>query len=167
MSDLNIPLSDDFIIPINSDVGATLRTDSGKYVNTKPHCIGFHIVSMYWSLIAGLIAIFSSRKQMYIPVWEFARPAIQDFCSIRAGRAACMGHTVRIHIRCPPFGSLYAEFWLCSPYIICYTHFPYMPGISLRISFHKRCDRSFFPSSKSPLDQVLRRCSSSNGGTSW
>ncbi|KAF8201672.1 pyridoxal phosphate-dependent transferase [Pholiota molesta] len=28
MSDLNIPLSDDFIIPINSDVGATLRTDS-------------------------------------------------------------------------------------------------------------------------------------------
>ena len=29
-TDLNIPLSDDFIVPTNNDVGATSRTDGGK-----------------------------------------------------------------------------------------------------------------------------------------
>jgi hypothetical protein len=30
VSELNIPLSDDFIVPTNNDVGATSRTDGGK-----------------------------------------------------------------------------------------------------------------------------------------
>ena len=29
-TDLDIPLSDDFIVPTNNDVGATSRTDGGK-----------------------------------------------------------------------------------------------------------------------------------------
>ena len=55
-TDLNIPLSDDFMVPTNSDVGATSRADGGK----------------------GLVhpnrsKVFTNnknpRKRMYIPVW--------------------------------------------------------------------------------------------------
>lgn len=30
MTDLNTPLSDDFVVPTNRDIGATLRPDSGE-----------------------------------------------------------------------------------------------------------------------------------------
>jgi len=142
-----IPLSTDFIVPTNAQIGATSRMDGGVSTSFG----STHQTNLY--------DLCFPRKQLYIPVRQLAWASFQFFVPARSGRVKRMGNTV---------GFISVGYFLA-----CLFHLlehPYTSIIFLSLSHtfnfsQKGGDRPLFSSSRSSLDKMLRRSERPARGT--
>ena len=147
-TDLNIPLSDDFIVPTNNDVGAASRTDGGKLPSPSNRPM---------TNVLNEPCLYPENKCVYLCgnslglQSKTSSALIQEELDAWATRWVYFEHTILII----PSANLQLKlklFFLFSPCLVFET---------------QRCARALCSSSKSSLDQVHRRGSPIACRTRW
>ena len=87
-ADLDIPLSNDFVVPTHAQIGATSQLD-GIY----------NLVAFVPLKLTSYMALYFPRKQVHVSVRQFPWTPFQVIVPARPGRTECLGNTVGFGLR--------------------------------------------------------------------